>query len=358
METALKELTIIDYLGMIVPGTALVFVFLLDQHEEEWWTSIINSDSALKLIVLLTAGYIAGMLLHEIGDILEKILWNCALLNPRCHAAKVIEKNDYSLLRMSEEKNVRDSESAEVQCKAARVIEKSDYSLLRMSGEKNVRDSDSAEAQYKAARVIEKSDYSLLRMSGEKNVRDSDSVKEQDKKEEKVWLTVIKGVGKNAVCGIILAVLIIFSLGGSFWNDSAMDRLLQVVVPCFVLIWIIFAWLFEESLPETVKNWVRKNAAIQTLIVGKGNEAKRRMFDGFYVMMRNLLLALVFIHIHMQFGGHVGTITTQILEILSNEMHGGIYIAAVLIMWERCFHYAYLKYKYSYENYLKYFKSI
>ena len=83
MENSVKELTIIDFLGMIVPGGLLVLLFHKDYEVQSIWNGYFGNDTVANTIILLVAGYLVGMLIHEWGDILEKAVWKLNLLNPR-----------------------------------------------------------------------------------------------------------------------------------------------------------------------------------------------------------------------------------------------------------------------------------
>lgn len=89
MGEIVKELNMIDFLGMILPGSLFLLLF---GGETELWTGLENylgGDVAMgaKLLILVLGGYIIGMLLHELGDLAEKLLWFNPLYNPRTYAA-------------------------------------------------------------------------------------------------------------------------------------------------------------------------------------------------------------------------------------------------------------------------------
>lgn len=86
----IKDLNIIDFLGMLLPG-AFVALCLSIQHPGAWQV-LANAFGcelrvSMRIAVILVAGYVAGMLLHELGDRLEKLLWHVPILNPRLYAA-------------------------------------------------------------------------------------------------------------------------------------------------------------------------------------------------------------------------------------------------------------------------------
>lgn len=89
----IKELTIIDFLGMIVPGGMLVLLFSKDYELQNIWRDYFENDMVANTIILLIAGYLIGMLIHELGDVLEKQIWKMNRLNPRYYAAKEVFLN-------------------------------------------------------------------------------------------------------------------------------------------------------------------------------------------------------------------------------------------------------------------------
>ena len=41
----IKELTIIDFLGMLVPGSVVIFILSMDYNIENFWNSVFGSES-------------------------------------------------------------------------------------------------------------------------------------------------------------------------------------------------------------------------------------------------------------------------------------------------------------------------
>ena len=92
MGNFVKELTIIDFLGMIVPGSLLVLLFNRDYELQSIWSDYFENDMAANTIILLIAGYLIGMLIHELGDVLEKQIWKTNWFNPRYYAAREVQR--------------------------------------------------------------------------------------------------------------------------------------------------------------------------------------------------------------------------------------------------------------------------
>ena len=104
-------------------------------------------------------------------------------------------------------------------------------------------------------------------------------------------------------------------------------------------------------------SWIQKsNQMIQTKLVNKGNYSKRVVFDGFHVMMRNSLLVIVVLNICQYFGNLHNVFILLMEQFIPSKI--GLFVsmnAIVILMILRYMHYSYLKYKYSYEDFLELF---
>ena len=89
MEQLIKKINMIDILGMMIPGGLMLVLLEKDTLLLNHLRSILCSegDHALWSIVFLCISYFTGMLLHEIGSVIEKLLWQIPWLNPRIYAA-------------------------------------------------------------------------------------------------------------------------------------------------------------------------------------------------------------------------------------------------------------------------------
>lgn len=106
MEYLLKKIHMIDILGMLLPGGLLLLMLESDLHilnhlRTALW---IEADKLLWLVVFLCLSYFAGMLLHEMGSVIEKILWKNPLLNPRVYVAAATGLMDKYPDRVEEKK--------------------------------------------------------------------------------------------------------------------------------------------------------------------------------------------------------------------------------------------------------------
>ncbi len=85
----IKDLNIIDFLGMLLPGSLYVMAArdMLPVEELMGYFGE-NPGTAPRITLLIVAGYVIGMIFHEVGDLLEKLLWICPLFDPRTYAAE------------------------------------------------------------------------------------------------------------------------------------------------------------------------------------------------------------------------------------------------------------------------------
>lgn len=88
----IKELNVIDFLGILLPGTFLLL--LLSCEIDVWvllgsyWGEADAPNTAIRVTLLLVGGYMVGTLLHEAGDLLEKMLWKHYAFDPHVYAAR------------------------------------------------------------------------------------------------------------------------------------------------------------------------------------------------------------------------------------------------------------------------------
>lgn len=88
MSDFIKDLNIIDFLGMLLPGS-LYILTVRDFFPTEELLGYFGDDPSLlpRVTFLLVAGYVVGIIFHEIGDIFEKLLWKFKWFDPRTYAA-------------------------------------------------------------------------------------------------------------------------------------------------------------------------------------------------------------------------------------------------------------------------------
>lgn len=89
MTDIIKEFNMISLLGILLPGALLTAQF---GTEFDLWSNAsvyfgVTLGTGLVSTILIIAGYAFGTLLHELGDLMEKLLWSSKLLSPRTYAA-------------------------------------------------------------------------------------------------------------------------------------------------------------------------------------------------------------------------------------------------------------------------------
>lgn len=264
----IKELNIIDFLGILLPGSLLILVLSYDYSGAVIWNGYFGSEcsEATKSIFLIIAGYVFGSLIHEIGDIMEKILWSFLIFDPKAYAARVVgcERILDALKRVSNNG--------------------SDISLCKP----------------------------CLFMRGKSNLL--------------------------AFIPIFVITFLIFMIEPYLlWGWIGLFVILALVVNL---------WHIPDDNIERIRE---ENPRIQTKLVGKGNYNKRTVFDGFHVMMRNLMVVIGLLLILNKYR------ELTVYKNLSENFSWNFEITIEIILFWMCIrymHYSYLKYKYSFENFI------
>ena len=296
MTELFKELNIIDILGIGVPGCLLVLLLGGDQTAALLWADQFQGNVLAFAVLLLVAGSLAGMLTQELGDLIEKGLWLIPWLDPKIHAAHSVNRKD---LKLND-------------------IRKHAY------------------AEPKGAAPV---------------------------------LTMIFCVlGALAVvwCATgLLPTALLRSVPGANADAWADGSVLAALWPLPIA--AVAVALFCRKLPsrkeaewanlKTIRN---ANPYIQTRLVGHGNTSKRTLFDGWRFVMRNLIIVLAVINLVSLW--KPVDLYRQIAQLLTASGGDGtdhlfrltlITACAVCLMLVRYYHYAYLRYKYSLENFMR-----
>lgn len=89
MEHIIKKINMIDILGMLLPGGLMLLLLEQDLH---WMKDLLDylgakADNLLFIMIFLCGSYGVGMLLHEMGSIIEKLMWKVPLFSPEVWAA-------------------------------------------------------------------------------------------------------------------------------------------------------------------------------------------------------------------------------------------------------------------------------
>lgn len=322
-----KELNIIDFLGIGIPGCTLVLLLMGDQVEALLWANFFGTTCSelTRAIILIILGYIVGMLIHEIGDVIEKALWRIIWLDPKAYAAYAVGLNDIT------KKLEKDGKKAP---KRAGWIIKLYCKHNKSSSENKCED--------KLQHVLE---FLKIFLSFAIIVL-------------LLYYFVLLFVMALDTASKTLDVDSIKSLNMVFSISNFKISLYLVIIIISLLLGVTLLKLCKHI--SDINHVRSQNPYIQTYVAGYGNSSKRILFDGFRVTMRNLLVVIVIINLfsiwkpisaYQQICGALAS-SNQ-----SAERDSRIFVlcsvAVVLLMFIRYCHYSFLKYKYSYEDYLK-----
>lgn len=89
MEHIIKKINMIDILGMLLPGGLML---LLLEQDINWMKDLSNylgikAGDLLITMIFLCGSYGVGMLLHEMGSTVEKLMWKSPFFSPSIWAA-------------------------------------------------------------------------------------------------------------------------------------------------------------------------------------------------------------------------------------------------------------------------------
>lgn len=287
----IKDLNIIDFLGMLLPGAFVALCFSI-QHPGAWQV-LANAfgcelSVSMRIAVILVAGYVAGMLLHELGDRLEKLLWHVPILNPRLYAA-----HRTTLLK-------REAESI------------------------------NAESQW--------------------NQTCSPKFFESMKLLWKEWkMCVFTPISASAVIAVLLMAACALPLRWGVMLGIVLSAVLYIAN-----VLVLWDWFPADSggkgyTIQAIRRVLEGDAEYYSHAKqDQESQRKRNLFDGFRSSARNLLLALIFLRAYAtaKEGNLCSLIQTQMGKFPTQFVTGG----AMLLLLIRYYHYSYLKYKYCYED--------
>lgn len=272
----IKDLNAIDFLGIMMPGSAflLLLAYMEDLSSGNESASLLysyfdtTSPSIGQGILLIAFGYFWGMLFHELGDLIEGLSWRCKSLNP----------------------------------------------------------------QYKAA-------YDVYKRVQAKSI----------------------GQAEIVVFPIVLLVIIFLCTRINQFDDGSYIKYTDIIINLIsIAIYLSYNLaknkILEKENPE-IESKVHALPEIQTKIEKSGNIRKRTIFDGFHLMMRNLFLVIFFVDLFAEIIKCPSPLTSCVVSISKNDPQiprwtcALIILFAQLLMLSRYYHFAYLKYKYIFEDY-------
>ena len=296
MSDFFKELNIIDILGICLPGCLLVLLLGGDQTAQLLWTAQFQDNALAFGIMLITVGSIAGMLIQELGDMVEKGLWLVPWLDPKRYAACAV----------------------------------------------NIGPIDQAD--------MDSHKYPLP--------------------------TGLTAVVLKWLCGIVSLLVVIFTsclFPVSMWKAACQSNsaawfgwaacwgLLPLFATIGASIFYTRAYSRKPAAEKLKIDAIRlANPYIQTRLTGHGNTNKRTLFDGWRFVMRNLLWVWAIanlvnlwkpLDLYCRIAGSMvaegGNMTGNLFRL---TLMASIAISLMLV---RYYHYAFLRYKYSLEDYME-----
>lgn len=78
MESFTKELTVIDFIGILLPGCYLVLLWSGEISLSVIWTGYFGDECGeiTKAAFLIICGYIVGSLIHQLAGMIERLVWH------------------------------------------------------------------------------------------------------------------------------------------------------------------------------------------------------------------------------------------------------------------------------------------
>lgn len=296
MTDLIKEFNMTDLLGMLVPGS--VVAFLVDKEYNI--LSILAEHTgtvfptALTITLTIVAGYFIGMLLHEIGDCVEKMLWCFPGFNPRIYAAYATGiKGDSSKSDTKEASKKR---------------------LPKIVGQCVIGLLTCVVLLCLVMRTFEVGPDSL-------------------------W--------ESFVCGLFVAIILAIACYILCWQQREKISLRK-----------LFSVGGINSFFEAAENICKDNTPLSYCVwkvTGDSDEyvkmvlRKRDLFDGFRTAARNLLITFMLFGLHASVSSGL---THDLRELLISSREFIWLVSAVLyLLVLRYYHFSYLRYKYCYEDY-------
>jgi hypothetical protein len=264
-----------------------------DRTAALFWADQFQGNVLAFAALLLVAGSLAGMLIQELGDLIEKGLWLIPWLDPKFYAANAVNSTDLAKVKEKVEKHTCAEPG-----KGKRLL-----------------------AQFFSA------------------------------------VAALLVVG----CAVALLPVAIWTAAAAaddavWFEPKAMWGLWPLGIMLLAALLLRPKVDFKDDAIKTVRD---ANPYLQTCLVGHGNTSKRTLFDGWRFVMRNLILVLsvtnlvslwkpvdLYHRVAHMLVGKGGDMTGHLFWLIVATA------CVVSLMLVRYYHYAYLRYKYSLENYI------
>lgn len=317
MTDVIKELNIIDFLGIIVPGCILVLLITGDHTALLLWQDYFGSEATvfIKGAFLLIAGYLAGMVLHEIGDLIEKGMWCFHTLDPKAYAANAVgaEKIEDAMVAAG----MLGEDRSEQTC--ACVISPKLKGTLGCLG-------------MLAVLFFSSFGFCLAMNSSLRVCENSGNA----------------SVGAKAYIGVLiilaLCVGIITAMAFSFKSRSGKNTICPQ---------------HTHNVWKAIHNICVLNPQIQTYLANHGTHSKQTMFDSFRHVMRNLLICIAITNacsIWRPVDVYRDIAVFFLRQVNRQQDFYWLclwFALIVMVMLIRYNHFAFLRYKYGFENFLE-----
>ena len=317
MKDYIKELNIIDFLGIIAPGCLLVLIITGDNTTLMLWPDYFGGDATVfvKGLFLLIAGYLAGMILHELGDLIEKGVWSIHSLDPKAYAANAVGPKEIEDAMVSagilDESRVKKQSAPIVHTKLKGVLGSIAALIILFSSSVGF----------------------CLAMRTSCNVNRSSRM---------------------------------FSL-----SLASYVAIISLILSCIGTIFILNLFLIkkytkkqgsteaETSQWNCIRNICTLNPNIQTYLALHGSHSKQDMFDSFRHVMRNMLICIAIVNVYSIW--HPVDIYLDIANYVigRSNVHQDFLLLSVcftlviIMMFSRYVHFAFLRYKYGFEIFIE-----
>ena len=402
MSDYIKDLNIVDFVGIIVPGSILVLLLAGDNADMLLlWTSYFGADASplVRGIFLAIAGYLAGMILHEIGDLAEKGVWCFTRFDPKAYAINAVGMADIkdAVDRYASKNagNTADSNAAVDNDAGNNAVETAAPNTPATNTKKNntvVADERCVLPPFirgilgcvlavtilgsctlgfscamQTATENAAASISMTEVPHETNPPDTSETAPPTANETPPPGEPLK-IGRNsylfsasALFILLVAVLVIAQTlfrkyNPKQANNSGKENLLIKFIKKLVLESGMYVFQGEQGDWETLQQLCLKNPQIQTDISKNGATPKKMsMFDSFSHVMRNLLIAVAIVNIFSCW--HPIDLYRNIAAYFVNAGNitndfGALtfwFCFVILFAFSRYSHFVFLRYKYSYE---------